>query len=105
MIRKVTKDRPLKILSFTDMHLDRDEGQRLATLKAFRETIETEKPDLVTMVGDNVVGHEGEDRTRALAALMTELKTPWAPVLGNHEGDMEGRVPRKEGLDMFKESP
>lgn len=105
MIRKITKDRPLKILSFTDMHLDWDEGQRIATLKAFRETIETEKPDLVTMVGDNVVGHAGEERTRALAALMTELKMPWAPVLGNHEGDMEGRVPRKDGIDMFKESP
>ena len=52
MIRKITKDRPLKVLGFTDTHLDGYPGCYRMTSKLLRETIETEKPDLVVFVGD-----------------------------------------------------
>ena len=45
MIRKITKDQPLKILGFTDTHLDHYEASCNMTFKIMQETIEAEKPD------------------------------------------------------------
>lgn len=105
MLRKITKDRPLKILGFTDVHLDHYEGPYRMAEKLLRETIETEKPDLVVFVGDNVTGGETKGRAEKLAEMFNELKTPWAPVLGNHEGDNPYSVTRGEMLDIFRTSP
>ena len=105
MIRKITKDRPLKVLGFTDTHLDGYPGCYVMTKKLLKETIETEKPDLVVFVGDNVTG--GDNRTRAIefTQLMTELNVPWAPAIGNHEGDNPESITREEMISIFMTSP
>lgn len=106
MIRAITKDRPLKVLGFTDTHMDGNYDCYIWTLRLIRETIETEKPDLVFFVGDNVTG--GGDngvRAEAFTQVMTELKTPWAPILGNHEGDNPESISRSEMVAIFKKSP
>lgn len=106
MIRAITKDRPLKVLGFTDTHMDGNYDCYIWTLRLIRETIEAEKPDLVLFVGDNVTG--GGDnglRAEAFTQVMTQLKTPWAPILGNHEGDNPESVSRAEMVEIFKKSP
>ena len=77
MIRKITKDRPLKILGFTDTHLDHNEGPYHLTMKLIRETIQGESPDLVVYVGDNVTSGYNKERLAEFTQMMTELKIPW----------------------------
>ena len=105
MIRRITKERPLKILGFTDMHLDDKPGCCRMTMKLLRETIEGEGPDLVVFVGDTVTGGENLARVQAFTALMTEMGVPWAPAIGNHEGDNPASVSREEMTRLFRKSP
>ena len=105
MIRRITKDRPLKILGFTDTHLDGWPGCYRVASKLIRETIETEKPDLVVFVGDNVTGGDNLTRAQEFTQMMTELNVPWAPAIGNHEGDNPDSIPRDEMIRIFMTSP
>lgn len=105
MIRRITKDRPLKVLGFTDTHLDDYKGCFGVTLKLLKETIETEKPDLVVFVGDNVTGGDNRERARIFQETMTGLQVPWAPVLGNHEGDNPMSMLRPDMVAEFCRSP
>jgi len=105
MIRRITKDRPLKVLGFTDTHLDDWPGCYRVTMKLLRETVETEKPDLVVFVGDNVTGGDNHARAHEFTRLMTELNVPWAPAIGNHEGDNPVSVRRDEMMRIFTTSP
>ena len=105
MIRKITNDRPFKILGFTDTHLDDYADRFEVTLKLMAETVETEKPDLVVFVGDNVTGGDNRARAKTFQKTMTQLKIPWAPVLGNHEGDNPESITREEMMGLFARSP
>ena len=105
MIRTVTETSPLKILGFTDCHLDDGAPCLTATMKLLRETIETEAPDLVVFVGDTVTGGDNRKRTEDFTELMTSLGIPWCPVLGNHEGDNPYSVTREEMVRIFRTSP
>ncbi|MDD6682579.1 MAG: metallophosphoesterase [Clostridiales bacterium] len=105
MIRKITKDRPLKILGFTDTHLDHNEGPYHLTMKLIRETIQGESPDLVVFVGDNVTSGYNKDRLAEFTRMMTDLKIPWCPVLGNHEADNPYSERRGEMARVFRTSP
>lgn len=105
MIRQITKDRPLKVLGFTDTHLDGWPGCYRMTSKLLRETIETEKPDLVVFVGDNVTGGDNRGRAEEFTRMMTELGVPWAPAIGNHEGDNPESITREEMIRIFMTSP
>ena len=105
MIRKITKDRPLKVLGFTDTHLDGWPGCYRVASMLIRETIETEKPDLVVFVGDNVTGGDNLVRAQEFTQMMTELNVPWAPAIGNHEGDNPESISRDEMIRIFMTSP
>ena len=54
-----------------------------------RETVQETKPDLIIMTGDVVYGRFDPDGTllTSLIAFMETLKTPWAPVFGNHDNE------------------
>ena len=106
MIRKITKDQPFRILSFTDLHLEEHNKEcAILSMKLLKETVETEKPDLVIFVGDNVTGQHNRTLTEQFIQLMNDLKTPWAPVLGNHEGDNPESITREEMMGLFARSP
>ncbi|MGN0747932.1 MAG: metallophosphoesterase [Aristaeellaceae bacterium] len=105
MIRPVTAERPLKILGFTDMHLDGNGACARWTLRLMRETVEAEAPDLVIFAGDNVTGGDNRGRAEQLAAAMTSLGVPWCPILGNHEGDNPFSIARREMARIFRTSP
>lgn len=105
MLRKISNDKPLKIIGFTDTHID-DYAERLeVTLKMIQEAVKTEQPDLVVFVGDNVTGGDNRARAERFQQMMTDLQVPWAPVLGNHEGDNPMSVLRSEMVDIFRKSP
>ena len=103
MIRKITRDKPLKILGFTDTHLSTGRESDLWTLRLIRETAAAEKADLILFVGDNVAGPA--QSVRAFTEFMTEIGLPWCPVLGNHEGEHPKDTSRAETAAIFKESP
>ena len=105
MIRNITSDRPFKILGFTDTHLDDYADRFEVTLKLMAETIRAEKPDLVVFVGDNVTGGDNRARAERFQQTMTQLCVPWAPVLGNHEGDNPMSMLRSEMIAEFRKSP
>ena len=105
MIRKISSDKPLKVIGFTDTHID-DYADRLeVTLKMIRVAVKEEKPDLILFVGDNVTGGDNRARAERFEQMMTELQVPWAPVLGNHEGDNPMSMRRNEMIDVFRRSP
>ena len=105
MIRKITRERPLKILGFTDTHLDENEACCRLTLELLQKTVKMEQPDLLVFVGDNVTAGYNEGRARAFTELMTELGIPWCPILGNHEGDNPYSIKRDEMARIFRQSP
>ena len=105
MIRPITAERPLKILSFTDMHLDGNDACAGWTLRLMEKTVAAEAPDLVILAGDNVTGGNNRGRAEQLASAMTALGVPWCPILGNHEGDNPFAISRREMARIFRTSP
>jgi len=105
MIRPIAKDHPMKILGFTDMHLDHMEDRCNLAIKLLKKTIQTETPDLVVFVGDNVTCYDDEELVREFTSVMAELQVPWCPVLGNHEGDSEGQISREQMADILRHAP
>lgn len=105
MIRRITKEHPLKILGFTDLHLDNNEPCAYWTNKIIRETVSREKPDLIVFAGDNVTGGDNKGLAEAFSDMLTYLQTPWCPILGNHEGDNPFSILRSEMADIFRSSP
>lgn len=87
------------------MHLDDNIGCYELTLKLMQKTVQTEKPDLVVFVGDNVTGGDNRARAEHFAETLTALGVPWAPVLGNHEGDNPLSMTRCDMAAAFRRSP
>jgi 3',5'-cyclic AMP phosphodiesterase CpdA len=54
-----------------------------------RETVQETKPDLILITGDIVYGRFDPkgDLLKSIIAFMETLKTPWAPVFGNHDNE------------------
>ncbi len=54
-----------------------------------RETVIATKPDLILVTGDLVYGEfdDSGDSLRALIQVMESFEIPWAPVMGNHDGE------------------
>ena len=54
-----------------------------------RETVEATDPDLIIITGDVIYGRFDEDGQLLLDFIefMESLKTPWAPVFGNHDNE------------------
>lgn len=94
-------DGNVKVLMFTDMHLDGKNKTSNITLSHFVDAIEKEKPDLVILGGDNVTSALNKKRCEQFAEIFDNLGVYWAGVLGNHEGDSGMSVTRSEMTDIF----
>ena len=84
-----------RICQFTDLHLITTERpvEFRQTLDLICKTVTDTKPDLIAITGDLTWG-ETVDDVEAIDALVDTLSKfgiPWAPVLGNHDGDKIGR--------------
>lgn len=95
------EDGSVKVLMFTDMHLDGKNKTSNITLSHFVAAIEIEKPDLVILGGDNVTSALNKKRCNQFAEILDKLGVYWAGVLGNHEGDSGMSVTRSEMTDIF----
>lgn len=79
----------LKICQLTDIHLEPDGDQEKyeKELNLLCEILDSVKPDLVTITGDLAWGQKTAEGIKALAEIIENRRIPWAPVLGNHDGN------------------
>lgn len=93
-----------KILNLTDIQYNDtlDIGQRAYTEETITKLIEQEKPDLITMTGDQVWAAIQKQSLKELIKFMDSFKIPWAPVMGNHDG--EGNADKNWIGDMYEQS-
>ena len=98
---KNTKPGNLKIVTFTDTHLDGKNKTSNITVGNMVDTIVREKPDLVIFGGDNVTSAFNKKRANQFAQIFENFGIYWAAVLGNHEGDNPYSVTRPEMVDIF----
>ncbi len=79
-------DKDFVVLNLTDVQLDDDEvygKQGIYTESLIRMLVDDHKPDLITLSGDNAWGTMAYIE---LINLVDSFGIPWAPVMGNHDG-------------------
>lgn len=97
------KNGVLKIVQFTDTHIELKEKKNLEVYTTVEKVMEVEKPDLVVLTGDIVTEDNPQDAYRKLAAIFEKYKTPWAMVFGNH--DSEHNFPRNDLAVFLQKLP
>lgn len=104
VVIKKDPNKDFKILNLTDIQFNdtADIGKRSYTEKTIRQLIETEKPDLITMTGDQVWMAFQKQSQKDLIKFMDSFGIPWAPVFGNHDG--EGNADKEWLADRYIES-
>lgn len=102
------EDGKFKIMQINDTQDTHNLRDR--TAKFIKKAIETEKPDLVVIVGDMLYDAYlcANEETipqalRCLGDIINETKTPFAVTFGNHDHDLEDIVSIKEMADVFLE--
>lgn len=84
----------LKIVQFTDTHINLKEKKNLEVYTTVEKVMEAEKPDLVVFTGDIVTEDDPQETYKKLFEIVEKYKTPWTMVFGNH--DSEHNFSRKE---------
>lgn len=80
-------DKDFVVLNFADIQLSGENvfnENGVNTDAMLRKCIEEVQPDLITLTGDNSSSQVGYLR---LAELLDSYDIPWAPVMGNHDGE------------------
>lgn len=78
-------DEPFTVLSCTDLHLRTDKSE--ISLSVLGKLVDKVKPDLVVLLGDNVVGRDDTVMQDKLRQFFDSRKLHWAFVLGNHDSE------------------
>ena len=97
------KDKTFKIAQFSDIHWDNNSENCPKTIAVVKSVLKTEKPDLAVLTGDIVTAAPVEEGWKAIAQPFIDAKTPWAVVLGNHDG--EPGLSRDEIFDVLTKLP
>ncbi|MBE3583308.1 MAG: metallophosphoesterase family protein [Limnochordaceae bacterium] len=95
-------DGTFTIVQFSDPQDNESVNPR--TLALMEQVLDTERPDLVVLTGDNISGSECKDAALALrkiVAPMEQRHIPYAVVFGNH--DDEGRLARAQLMKVLQE--
>ena len=119
---RVRKDGKFKILQVADLHLSTGPGvcrdpepplhngakcdADLRTLAFVTSVLESERPDLVVLSGDQINGETAADSQSAIfkfAYLFIERKIPFATIFGNH--DDEGSLTREALMQLTHSLP
>lgn len=91
------EDRDFRILQITDIHLEADErlpeGEK--TFALIRQALKDTSPDLVVITGDIAWGKADRQALDRLTEELGSAGIPWAPVLGNHDGERLGENGRR----------
>jgi len=96
---------PLRLALFTDLHFN-GFAPCSAALTNFhmRRNVKRLKPGLVAVLGDTAIRPDNRERTRAFVRFMDSLGLPWTAVLGNHEGEDDRDLPRREVIEYYRAS-
>ncbi|SDE43403.1 metallophosphoesterase family protein [Auraticoccus monumenti] len=100
-------DRRFRIVQFNDTQDDEQTDRR--TVQLMEEVLDTEKPDLVVMNGDNITGgcdNETEMR-QAMNNVVQPMETrgvPWVLTYGNHDEDStpQGGLDEEDMLGIYR---
>jgi len=103
-------DRELRVLQITDTQMVgndvkpeyewargeelTDERRRLLLYDELDALIETLKPDLIILTGDNTAGYFDYEakELQELADYLDGFRIPWAPINGNHDQELRGGI-------------
>ena len=75
----------LKLLQFTDLHLQHHTEEDEATRALMRRILAEERPDLVVVTGDTLCGPGNLDSVPWAFAPLAESGIPWTFTFGNHD--------------------
>lgn len=97
-------NKDFKILNLTDVQMSTSYPiwQVNKNYNLIKELTEAEKPDLITLTGDNIWLLNTKSAAKKFVKEMDALGVPWAPVFGNH--DAESDVDRNWLADTFLKS-
>ena len=84
-------DGKFRIAQFTDMHWNGHSSDTLSMIENIRYVVETQKPDLIILTGDNVTGcgtqEENIREIKHLYGILDSTGIPYAAVSGNHDAE------------------
>jgi len=80
-------NKTFRIAQFSDIHWDNNSENCPRTIAVIKNVLKTERPDLAVLTGDIVTASPAEAGWKAIAQPFIDSKTPWAVVLGNHDGE------------------
>ncbi|MBQ2945387.1 MAG: metallophosphoesterase [Clostridia bacterium] len=99
---------PLKIAHFSDLHFGTEgksyhNADEARTVAFMDYVVETQKPDLIVLGGDNIMS-TGVEGAKKLVALMDKYRTPYIFVFGNHDAELFGEGLSKSYVSSYLES-
>jgi hypothetical protein len=80
-------DGAFKIAQFTDLHFVDGSPNSATTEATIRYVLETEKPDVAILTGDQAIDVPSANIWPAIARIFEEAQTPFAVVFGNHDAE------------------
>jgi len=102
---RMKSSQPLRLALFTDLHFNGIAPCSAAlTKRLMRRHIKRLRPGLAAVLGDTAIKPDNRARTRAFVDFMDSLGLPWTAVLGNHEGEHDLDLPRREVIEYYKAS-
>lgn len=98
------RDQKLKVLQFTDMHFGVEgttyhNADVARTLAFIDYAIKIEEPDLIVLLGDNMMS-QGVEGAKFLVETFDQYKIPYTLIYGNH--DAESYLPNYKKADVSK---
>ncbi|MFL0251534.1 metallophosphoesterase family protein [Clostridium neuense] len=102
-VLKFRPDGTFKIIQFTDLHLSPKSDSK--TIELMNSILDSEKPDLVILTGDNVDGRycNSSQAVKCISDISKPIesrKIHWAVTLGNHDTEHDG-IERAEMMRLY----
>ncbi|MDR1681735.1 MAG: metallophosphoesterase [Prevotellaceae bacterium] len=99
---KYRDDGTFKVAQFTDLHFVDGSPNSTRTEATIKYVLETERPDVAILTGDQVIDRPSANVWPAIARLFEEARTPFAVVFGNHDAET---ITRDSVFDILLRSP
>lgn len=105
----VNDDKDIRILQLSDTQISRL-GDSLKSFGMIKRIVEKAKPDMIVMVGDNIMNDSPKIVLNDYIRFFDKFKIPWATVMGNHDYsakklpmDYQSKLYENSKYGLFKE--